>query len=62
MDSTLLTSEDLEQPEIYWQYSEKQLSESIHIMVSNTKYTYRDEVFISFIDTKKSIVLEYGQV
>jgi len=31
-------------------------------MVSNTKYTYRDEVFISFIDTKKSIVLEYGQV
>ena len=61
MDSTLLTLEDLEQPEIYWQSCVKQLSESVHIMVNNTKYTYTDEVFISFIDKKKSVGLEYGQ-
>lgn len=31
-------------------------------MVSRKKYTYTDEAFISFIDKKKSIVLEYGQI
>lgn len=62
MDSTLLNLENLEQLEIYWQYSEKQLSESVHTMVNNTKYTHTDEMFISFIVKKKSIVLECGQI